>query len=140
VLQSTNLVMWRKAHDFVEGTDFVRWACTIARYEVAAYYRLQSRDRRLLDEETLFRLAERAEQHCRQSEQRLAALRECEKKLKPDQWDLLRERYGLDCPRRSVEEIAQRRGDSPAAVASALYRIRRALFHCIRRQLKESDA
>jgi len=138
VLQSTNLVLWRKAQEFTPGTDFTAWVCAIARYQVMAYRRDRGRDRHLFDEETLRQLADHGEQLVQSSDARLAAFRACEQKLKPPQRELLRQRYGIEGQGGSIEALAQRRKESPAAIVSSLYRIRRALLNCIRRHIKES--
>lgn len=140
VLQSTNLVLWQKSGEFVEGTSFTAWACTIARYQVMAYRRDRGRDRLLFDDETFRQLANQAERLAGCASVRLAAFRECEKKLKPPQRELLRQRYGQEGRGGSVDDLARQRSESPAAVVSALYRIRRALLHCMRRQVKEAWA
>ena len=44
ILQQTNLVLWRKFGRFEQGTDFDRWACRIAYYEV-----LKARENLLAD-------------------------------------------------------------------------------------------
>ena len=33
VVQESGLVLWKKFHEYQPGTDFVRWACQIARYQ-----------------------------------------------------------------------------------------------------------
>ena len=45
VMQQTCLVLWQKFGDFELGTDFGRWACTAARFEVLKYRRKMARDR-----------------------------------------------------------------------------------------------
>jgi len=37
VLQSTNMVLWSKADEFVPGTDFGAWARRVAHFEVLAF-------------------------------------------------------------------------------------------------------
>jgi len=53
VLQETNLVLWRKADEFVDGTEFGAWACRIAHFQVLAWLRDAQRDRHVFDPELL---------------------------------------------------------------------------------------
>ena len=55
VLQDTNLELWRKSEDFVEGTDFAAWSRRVAHFKVLAYLRDKRRDRLLFDEALLSR-------------------------------------------------------------------------------------
>ena len=43
ILQETSAILWRKFDEFRQGTDFVRWACRIARLEVLTYHRHHKR-------------------------------------------------------------------------------------------------
>ena len=47
VLQETNLELWRKSSDFVEGTDFAAWSRRVAHFKVLAFLRDRKRYRRL---------------------------------------------------------------------------------------------
>ena len=76
----------------------------------------------LFDDEIVEQLAVSAERHAAYSDVELAAFRECEKKLKPAQRELLHERYGLSGPGSTIEQLARRRNESSASIVSALYR------------------
>jgi RNA polymerase sigma-70 factor, ECF subfamily len=132
VLQNTNLVLWKKADQFVEGSDFAAWACSIAYYQVQAFRRDQQRDLLLFDDEIVAKLAVSAERHAVYSDAEWEVFRECEKKLKPVQRELLRARYGLSGPDSTIEQLARERNESSASIVSALYRIRATLRECVR--------
>ncbi|MCH9001552.1 MAG: hypothetical protein IIC02_03175, partial [Planctomycetes bacterium] len=68
VAQNTNVVLWRKADTFREGTQFMTWACQVARLEVLAYFRDQGRDRR----RQLRRAAQRKNLHIQSQQERRA--------------------------------------------------------------------
>jgi RNA polymerase sigma-70 factor (ECF subfamily) len=131
VLQETNLVLWRKADEFVPGTDFDAWARAIAYYQVLAYLRDRKRDRHLFDEQLLGQLAARQQAPADEDERRLA-LRDCLARLPDEQRRLIAERYG---PGSSVKEIARRVGKSEGAIKMMLVRIRQSLLHCISAKL-----
>ena len=61
VLQETNLVLYRKAREFAEGADFEPWAFSIARTQCLAFWKLRGRDRLVLGDDAIDRIACRAE-------------------------------------------------------------------------------
>jgi RNA polymerase sigma-70 factor (ECF subfamily) len=131
VLQETNLVLWRRSDDFVEGTDFGAWARTIAHYQILAYVRDKKRDRHVFDVQLLQQLAQRP-QPGGDDEGRRLALRRCLAELPDDQRWLIGQRYS---PGGSIKGIAQQLGKSEGAIKMTLSRIRQNLMHCIRGKL-----
>lgn len=136
VLQETNLVLWRKLGEFVEGTDFASWAYRIAHYQVLAWFRDVRRDRLVFDPQLLNQLGAEAELLSGELDDRRLALRLCMNKLTDHERQLLRQRYDAG---RSIKEIAAELGLSPGAVATTLYRIRNDLQQCIQRNLDERE-
>src|SRR5688572_14087827 len=61
VLQETNRVLWRKATTYDLARPFLPWALTVARFEVLAHRKRQSRDRLIFDDDLLGRIAEEYE-------------------------------------------------------------------------------
>lgn len=80
VLQETFLVVTRRAADYRSGTNFVAWACAIARLKLFEARRKASAP--LLTEEALAVLCEEAPDEDYFAE-RLPALRECLRELAP---------------------------------------------------------
>jgi RNA polymerase sigma-70 factor (ECF subfamily) len=136
VLQETNLVLWRKSGEFVEGTEFGAWACRVAYYQVLARLRDARRDRLVFDPQLLDLLGAEAEPLSAQLDDRRRALRLCMVGLSEREREMLRRRYDLE---QSVKDIARQFGLSPGAVATSLYRVRNELTECIRRKLEEAD-
>jgi len=56
VLQETNLLIWRKSDEFVEGTNFRAWTSKIAHFKVLSHLRGMERDRHLFDEDLINQL------------------------------------------------------------------------------------
>jgi RNA polymerase sigma-70 factor (ECF subfamily) len=131
VLQETNLVLWRRSADFVEGTDFEAWARKIAHYQVLAYLRDKKRDRHLFDEGLLLQIA-RLPQPDEDDEARHVALRHCLVELPDHLRMMISQRYSPGC---SIRALARRQGKSEAAVKMALSRIRQLLIHCVEKRL-----
>ena len=132
VLQETNLVLWRKMAEFVEGTEFGAWARKIAYFQTLARVRDRRRDRLLFDEDLLKQIAARPVPSG-ESEERRVALRHCLADLPDDQRELISRRYGTGG---SVKSIAQQTGKSESAIKMTLLRIRQRLLGCIRRKLR----
>lgn len=105
VVQRVNIVAWRKAHAFEEGTNFRAWVSRIARFEVLAFARECGRDRHTFSVDFVHSLADEAERQLRASDEQRTALRKCMGRLGASQQELLRDRYGKNA---SVKEIAKR--------------------------------
>ena len=136
VLQNTNVILWRKADQFREGTNFVAWACQVARFEVLAFRRDNARDRHVFDEELIDRLASAAEKRAADSDRRMQAFERCFNELTDHQRQLIKDRFS---PGGSVQAMAKERDRSAAGISVAVSRIRKILRECIERQLARGD-
>lgn len=130
VLQETNLVLWRKFDQYQPGTDFVAWACRIARLESLQYRRRKRRDAIPFSDEFLERLADEVEQHVDHWSDRRTALASCLEKLPTADRTLVERRYQWPT---STRELAAMLGRSDQGVRRSLQRIRTALLQCIER-------
>jgi RNA polymerase sigma-70 factor (ECF subfamily) len=137
VLQETNLVLCRKANEFVEGTNFDAWAFRIARVQCLAYWKVRSRDRLIVDDEVINQIATRAEQRLAEMDERQRALRKCLADLPVKQRELLETRYAEGG---SIKQLAQRLGRPEPSLSQTLYRIRLALLNCVRGRLGGESA
>ncbi len=132
LLQEINVVLWEKADEFQQGTDFWAWASQVARYKVLNQVRKYGRERVVFDEETLQQIIETSSRKLQQLDARQEALNHCLKQLPPAQRQLLDFRYGSD---QSVEKIAEAIGRPAGSIRQTLYRVRTALLACIAGQL-----
>src|SRR5690606_22882200 len=108
VLQETNLVLWKKADDFTEGTDFMAWAFRTAYLQVLNFRRKASRDRLYFSEETIAALSDRLTKHHRDADDRLDALSQCLRRLPKEHRRLVQERYAGHVPVKTIAERAER--------------------------------
>lgn len=132
VMQDVSVVLWEKFGDFREGADFRPWAFGVARFEVLAWFRDKGRDRLVLDDEVVSKLAvETAKDETRLEKQR-EALEICMKKIAPEQRDLLMQAYQSDS---RIQEVARGSGRTVAGFYQWLHRMRRNLLGCIRRSM-----
>lgn len=132
VFQSTCLVLWKKAGDWDPNTPFLRWAFTVARYEVLAYVRDRARDRHLFDEDVVLAMAGAAERIISARPDRFDALEVCLGRLNQAHRETLADHYvrGL-----TMKEIANQRGCSVSAVKVMIMRLRNTLADCIEHRL-----
>ena len=132
ILQETNLTLWQKAADFEQGTNFLAWATRIARYHIMNFRRSGHRARVVFDDDLFQDLAARQLERIADFDGREDALRLCIEKLKPEHWELVKQRYELGC---LVQDIASRTNRSVGALSQTLFRIRETLLNCIQAKL-----
>lgn len=134
VLQETSLVLWRKFETFEIGTNFLAWACKIARLQAMKHYQGISRSAKLFEMSVLERLAEDAEQAAARPAVPLEILEGCLDKLSDADQALILRRYDH---RSTVKQMAHEVGRTADSLSKTLGRIRRALLKCIERKMSQ---
>jgi RNA polymerase sigma-70 factor, ECF subfamily len=137
IVQNAWLVAWKKLGTFTfsgkqPDEEFVRWLCTIARYEVMKYRR-KNAPRLLLDEEVMDKITALQFEEAEYFDVRHQALLRCIDNLRIRDKELIRRRYEENT---SVRELADWIGRSVDAVYKSLNRIRTSLMACVERTLK----
>ena len=133
VMQETFLTISRKASTFEQGTNFVAWACGIARLKVLENFR-QKKRANVLSEAAIIALSEDAPPPESLSEMQ-DALESCLERLTAKVRDLLWRRYSR---RQSSTEMAEAAGMTSIAVRVALSKARGALRDCINSQIQST--
>jgi RNA polymerase sigma-70 factor (ECF subfamily) len=138
VLQETKLRLWEQFESFEAGTDFAAWAFTIARYMVQRHRKQCQRERICFSDELMQKLAPHlaAISSPPVNDARMVALVECIKALNDASRALLRL---FSEGRRQIKDIAHDLGQTPSAVYSSLFRIRRSLLECSRKRLQREE-
>jgi len=137
VVQEVCVVLWQKYDQFEAGTNFKRWACTIAFNVAKAYSRKQ---RKLLGrgwgDEALMKIAQVQSGGTELFELQRETLRNCVERLREGDRKLL-----LECYRNPNSQAKRARveGHSIGTVYSKLKRIRHQLTACVRRTLGKED-
>jgi RNA polymerase sigma-70 factor, ECF subfamily len=131
IFQETFLTVTRKAADFRPGTNFMAWACTIARFKVLEAGRKRSTDIQPLSEEVLESLSAAAPEPESQDRE-LQLLNECMEDLHPHSRRAMELRYEQG---HKPAEIARRLGWTAESVYVVLSRARAALRDCVERKL-----
>jgi RNA polymerase sigma-70 factor, ECF subfamily len=137
VLQQTNLVLWRDAARFHEGTNFRAWAYRVAYFQVLAWRRKSQRDRLQFDEGFLKNLANDAESQLLDTQEEVFLLRQCLKELSANERELISRRYDAGM---SVQQLSAEVSEAPNTIAVRLFRIRQALLDCIRRKMLDGNS
>lgn len=133
VLQKTNLVLWNKHAQFTPGTSFRAWAFKIARYEMLHHLRSLRRDGWVpLDENLMETIAGELPDELAPAHERMAALEHCLRKIRPEDRQLLENRYTKG---RALDDFALATGRSVSSLSVTLFRLRAALRQCIERRL-----
>lgn len=138
IVQDIYTIAWAKRDQFrYEGEqpdeEFVRWVCTIGRYEALKNLRKKSAAL-ILDEEIIDRLVSFQFEENAYLEARRNALAKCLKQLREADRNLIRNRYSAD---QTVEEIAEQEGKTASAIYKALDRIRMSLLNCVGHRLSQ---
>ena len=142
VFQNTCIVALRKLGTFsyqeaTPDTSFVRWLCTIARFEVLQLYRTKRTSRLTFDSDLIEKLADMQLRDVDSLRERAELLTGCIEKLSDKEQGLLLMRYGKGQP---VSAIAHQVGLSANGVYKALDRIRTRLLACIQFRLGASGS
>lgn len=137
VVQTISLVMWRKWDTFDPGTDFMRWARVIARFEVLKFRRTMARDRHVFTDDLMELLADAADEQgeASASDSYRAALEACLGALPQASRELISAAYRGD---RTLGEVAADFGKSATAFYKTLDRIRQNLQACVERRMAQS--
>lgn len=140
ILQEGKIVMWRHFGKFKSGTNFVAWGRKILLRQILAYRRkMKHRRHGQLNEDIMVMLDAEMDSAIREKRwvKREQALRDCLRKLKPEQRELIEQRYRDEA---SIEKISRQTDKTETAVYQLLYRIRKALQDCVQLALNEADS
>ncbi len=132
IVQEASAVMWRKFAEFEPGTNFLAWACQIARYLVMNHIRKRSRDAQILTPEVAETIGQEAKDDLERLEAERLALQSCLEKLDGDSRALLDRCYA---PGITVKQVAESLRRTPNSIYKTLNRIREALLRCIQDNL-----
>ncbi len=135
VMQNTSLVLWRKFSGFDPETDFFRWACVVARFEVLAWRRDKARDRHVFDDDLVELLAIEAEEAREPLAAERRALETCLSRLPKNLRRIVMTAYQ---PGMKLNEVAAEIGKSATAFYKMLNRARAALLDCIEAEVKRA--
>jgi len=134
VLQQTALVLWRKFDQYDLNTNFMKWACVVARFEALAYRRKMARDRLVFREDVFELMADEGEEEIRDRQAEHNALEGCLAELPEKQRQLITLAY---TPGIKVKEMAEEAGSTAAAFYMRVKRLRHQLLECVEKKIQQ---
>lgn len=135
LLQRTAIAIWRKFDQFDLDTNFMKWACVVARFEALAYRRKAARDRLVFREDVLELMADEAAAETAGRNAEHAALESCLGALPEKQRAFVMLAY---TPGVKIHELATEAGSTAAAFYMRLKRLRRQLMKCVESKTLEA--
>ena len=132
VLQNTNLVLCQKAGEFQKGSSFAAWAFTIAKFQVMAWRKSESRSRLVFTDDVHELLDREADEEVSDVDRRIPVLKRCLERLREQERSLIQRRYRDG---ETVQALAQSLEKTVDATSMRLLRIRKRLGDCIRGRL-----
>lgn len=136
IMQETVTEMWKKFGDFEAGTNFVAWACTIAKFKILQFRRKQGKSKLQFYDDLIDLLQSQSEQFIHSMGDRIENLKKCIKKLSENDIRLVQLRYEQNW---SVKAIAAKTGKSLQSVYQNLNRIHKILLRCVDRLMVYED-
>jgi RNA polymerase sigma-70 factor, ECF subfamily len=136
VLQETGVVLWEKFGQFDRDSDFGRWACRVAYFEVLKQRTRAAASKRRFSDAFLALLAERAAVITDAVPPLQEGLNRCVEELSPSDRRLLALRYDADA---TTNLVAVEVGRTSRGVRKSLRRIHRVLFECIERWRRQEE-
>ncbi|AQQ08389.1 RNA polymerase sigma factor [Sedimentisphaera cyanobacteriorum] len=134
IFQNSALVMWEKFDDFIEGTNFFSWACTVARNKVFEHYRTQKRFSNLIDNQLLEDIGSNFQFNSQQENLRLSALNGCVTKLSDNDKELIKARFTNGT---SLKAFARQTESSINTIYKRMAYIYAMLQNCVEKTLKQ---
>jgi RNA polymerase sigma-70 factor, ECF subfamily len=134
LLQETTAVLWSKFGEFVAGSDFVAWACHVARFKVQHYHRARQRSRLVFTKDFLDVVADTAEMMSSELRDLEVALAGCMEQLKETERDVVQRTCETDA---TINMVAAELGRPVGTIKDILARARRTLYDCIRRSMSK---
>ena len=128
VLQETNIVLWEKRSRFKEGSNFLAWATTIAKFQVMRQRDIAKRTQTVAFSDEFLQELEGQLAPIESKTPILKALDHCMGKLDDKQRQLLMVRY---TPGKSIKSYADEVDTTPEVLRVTLHRVRQALKRCI---------
>ncbi|MEM6688005.1 MAG: sigma-70 family RNA polymerase sigma factor [Planctomycetota bacterium] len=135
VMQHVSLIAWRKFSELDDPeSNFARWTCVIARFEIMKFRRTLARDRFVLQENLVEQICQEGEAETSLRAEQIVQLEHCLRELPEDRREFVLKAYS---PGTTIKEIAKQQGKKPDALYQLVRRIRQKLEDCMQRRTGE---
>jgi RNA polymerase sigma-70 factor, ECF subfamily len=132
VLQETNVVLWTKRNEFSTADNIRAMIFQVARYQILAHRKRRQWDKSGFDEAIIEQLASESVERIGILEDKRRAMASCLQKLRPEDRQMIAERYAHGL---SGKQLADQLGRTVDSVFHSLHRIRVSLIECVKRAL-----
>ena len=136
VFQEVVSTLLIKFGDYEEGTDFLKWSITVAKYKILSFHRDNKRMRVVFDESDMDQVHREALSKIESLEEESKVLKGCLKKLSDKQKTLLNYRYSHEM---TYRQIAKQFNISMQSAYRAISRVHASLLKCIQMTLKRGE-
>ncbi len=136
ILQETLAELWNKFEDFTEGSNFIAWSLTIARYKTLSFRQKNKNSKVIFSDHINELLDSESEKGLDDAQREIGFLKRCMEKLSSKQKDYVLMRYEQEL---TLRQIASRVGVSMQAVHKSICRIHTSLARCVETNLHLED-
>ncbi len=138
IMQETSRIMWEKFEHYERGTNFLAWAKRIAFFQVLEFRKKRKalRERSIFNDEVFQMIQQETPGDSDVTDRYLIALRQCLKKLKPEDQEVLQLKYQC-CT--SVKDISNQYQRTVQSLYRTLGRIQELLMNCVRRTIAHEE-
>lgn len=138
LIQETATVMWSKYNDFEQGSNFVAWGITVAKFRVLYYYRKEQNRTIQFGCDMLDEIASQAIKRSSDNlDNRLDALKQCIHKLSERDRQIVELRYDRGM---KTKKVAEKLGRSVGGLYKTFARIHDLLGQCVKNKLAAEEA
>lgn len=137
ILQEVIATLLNKFNEYREGTDFLRWAITVAKYKILSFGRDNNRRRILFNETDMDQIQIEVMSHVNSLDEEKERLKKCLKKLPDKQKTLLKLRYDNEM---TYRQIAKQFNVSMQSVYKTIARIHETLLKCINKSSRFGES
>lgn len=132
ILQETLAEMWNKFESFEQGSNFIAWSFTIAKYKILSFRQKNKSSKVIFSDNINSLLEKESKESLGFVQHEIEALKGCMEKLpgKHKSYILMRYEQGL-----TFREIASQVGISMQAVYKSICQIHASLAHCVQLSL-----
>ena len=132
LLQETAAAMWQHFDEFHRDNSFIAWGLTIARNKAINFIKRNTKIKNHLNNEIYQQIAGVEMKDKGDHAERTEALRDCLKKMKKTDQELLLMRYENNIP---IKKIAELFGRSQNGIYQTMARLHSLLYGCIQKTL-----
>ena len=136
ILQATIAYMWEHFEDFEQGTKFLSWAFTIAKFQVLTYRKKKKRSIIYFSDEAIQLIESENEKLSSEMDSRFDTLQKCIKMLRERDAVILKKRFENNI---SVKSLADEYEVTSNVIYKRLANIKKVLLRCVHKHMANGE-